>query len=113
MSELVVLITVPSRREATRIGRSLVHQRLAACVNIVPQVTSWFWWPDRARNNRVQTAREALLIVKTRRDRFRALERAVKTLHQYTIPEIIALPIVAGSQAYLAWVRKEARRTGR
>lgn len=108
MSELVVLITVPSRREATRIGRSLVHQRLAACVNVVPQVTSWFWWKDR-----VQTAREALLIVKTRRDRFRALERAVKTLHQYTIPEIIALPIVAGSQAYLAWVRKEARRTGR
>lgn len=108
MSELVVLITVPSRREAARIGRSLVHQRLAACVNVCPQVTSWFWWEDR-----VQTAREALLIVKTRRGRFRALERAVKTLHRYTVPEVIALPIVAGSEAYLAWVRKEARRPGR
>lgn len=113
MSELVVLITVPSRLEAARIGRHLVRQRLAACVNILPQVTSWFWWPDLARKNRVQTAREALLIVKTRRDRFRALERTVKALHRYTVPEVIALPIVAGSEAYLAWVRKEARRTGR
>ena len=100
--EIVVFITVPSQRQARRIGRHLVDGRLAACVNAVPRVTSWFRWHGKA-----QETREVLLIVKTRARLFKALEETVKRLHPYTVPEIIALPVVKGSNEYLAWVRDE------
>lgn len=102
MTEIVVFITVPSQREARRIGRHLVDRRLAACVNAVPRVTSWFRW-----HGKMMQAREVLLVVKTRARLFRSLEATVKRLHRYSVPEIIALPITKGSSAYLAWVRGE------
>lgn len=96
---LLVLITTASRNEADTIARKLVEDRLAACVNIVPHVRSLFWW-----ENKVSEEDEILLIVKTRRSQFRALVLGVKALHSYSVPEIIALPIVEGSARYLDWI---------
>jgi periplasmic divalent cation tolerance protein len=96
---LLVLITAASREEADDIARSLVEDRLAACVNIVPQVRSLFWW-----ENKLSEEEEVLLIVKTRRPKFSALVIRVKALHSYSVPEIIALPIVEGSASYIQWI---------
>ncbi len=97
---IVVLITVPSQEAGGRIARTLVEEHLAACVNLVPGLTSVFWWEGG-----VQTEAEALLIVKTQRPRFEALAARVRSLHPYAVPEIIAVPVAAGNQAYLDWVR--------
>ena len=96
---LVVLITVASREEAERIARRLVEDRLAACVNIVPQVRSFFIWQGKFSQED-----ECLLVAKSRRPRFRDLTTAVKQLHSYSVPEIIALPILVGSADYLRWM---------
>jgi periplasmic divalent cation tolerance protein len=96
---LVVLITAASREEADRIARRLVEERLAACVNIVPQVRSLFVWEQK-----LSQEDEVLLVVKSRRARFQQLADIVKQLHSYSVPEIIALPIIVGSSDYLRWV---------
>lgn len=98
--KIVVLITCGSAREAKRIARALVDARLAACGNVLEApVHSIYRWK---RN--VETAREFLLAIKTTRPRFAALERTVKRLHSYDVPEIIALPVASGSSDYLAWI---------
>lgn len=96
---IVVLITAASREEADRIARRLVEERLAACVNIVPQVRSLFVWEQK-----LSQEDEVLLLVKSRRARFAQLAAVVKQLHSYSVPEIIALPVVMGSADYLRWV---------
>lgn len=101
---LVVLITVPSPEVGGKIARALVEERLAACVNLVPGLTSTFWWEGV-----VQTESEALLVVKTAPALFDVLADRVRALHPYTVPEIIALPLAAGSQPYLDWVRESVR----
>jgi periplasmic divalent cation tolerance protein len=103
-NEIVVLITAPSSRTAGSIGRKLVTEGLAACVNIIPRLTSIFIWQSRLCNEK-----ESLMLVKTVRSRFRQLEKRVKQLHPYTVPEIIALPVVSGSSDYLKWVRGATR----
>lgn len=102
--EIVVLVTVPSARLARTMGRRLVEERLAACANIVSRVESIFAWEGK-----IEKARESLMILKTRRARFDRLVRRVKSLHPYTVPEIIALPIVRGSGDYLSWIRSSTR----
>jgi periplasmic divalent cation tolerance protein len=102
--ELVVLITAPSGGKARGIGRKLVEERLAACVNVIPRVESVFIWKGRLCRER-----EALMVVKTTGGRFRRLEARVKKLHPYTVPEIIAIPIRKGSADYLKWVREMTR----
>jgi len=101
---IVVLITVPSQDVGGAIARAVVEEHLAACVNLVPGITSIFRW-----DGKVQTETEALLIVKTRPALFGDLAARVRTLHPYTVPEIIALPLAAGNQAYLDWVRESVR----
>ena len=96
---IVVLITVPSPEVGGKIARALVEERLAACVNLVPGITSTYRWEGE-----VQVDPEALLIAKTGRDLFDALAARVRSLHPYTVPEIIALPLAAGHQPYLAWI---------
>ncbi len=97
----VGLITTGSREEAERIAEALVHQRLAACVTLVPEVASVYWWEGR-----VVRDREALLLVKTSRAKWPALMAAVREWHSYQVPEIIALPIVEGSASYLQWLEQ-------
>jgi periplasmic divalent cation tolerance protein len=106
--KIVVLVTCSSVKEARGISRKLVDERLAACVNILraPMESIYRW------RGKVESAREILLLIKTSRRRFTALESAVKRLHSYEVPEIIALPIERGWNGYLAWV-SDSVNTGR
>lgn len=98
----LVLVTCASPAEAKRIARAVVDQRLAACVNILPgAVTSIYRWKGK-----VEYARERLLLIKTSRKRLANLQASVERLHSYEVPEFIALPIAAGSRAYLAWLQE-------
>jgi periplasmic divalent cation tolerance protein len=96
---LLVSVTTPSSEEAKRIAEALVQERLAACVNIVPAITSIYHWQGEVHRDS-----EVLLIAKSRPELFDPLAARVKELHSYEVPEIIALPIVAGSKAYLNWI---------
>jgi periplasmic divalent cation tolerance protein len=97
----VVLVASGSIAEAREIGRSVVEKKLAACANIVPGVESIYRWKGK-----VERAREVLIVVKTTANRLPALEREVKRLHGYDVPEFIVLPIVTGSRKYLAWLQE-------
>jgi len=103
--EIIVLITTSNEDEAAKIGTALVDRHLAACVNIVSAVRSLFFWEGKTRDER-----EMLLICKSRLPHMEQLVAQVKSLHSYTVPEVIALPIVAGSREYLDWV-KDATKT--
>jgi len=95
----VILVTASSRAEAKRIGRALLNKRLVACVNVLPGVESHYWWKGR-----IEQSRECLMMMKTRRSRFAVIERLVKQLHSYAVPEIVALPMACGQRDYLRWV---------
>ncbi len=99
--EIVVFNTVPDIKLAEKIAETLVREHLAACCNIVPHVTSIYFWEGR-----VQKDAEVLLIIKTSELKYEALEQRIKALHSYTVPEIIALPIENGSEEYLNWIRE-------
>lgn len=99
---LVVLVTAPSADKAAELARALVEERLAACGNVVPGLRSIYRWEGR-----VQEDAEALLLLKTTRARFEALRERVLALHPYQVPEVLALPVEAGSAAYLAWIAGE------
>jgi periplasmic divalent cation tolerance protein len=96
---IIVLITAGSEEEAHSIAESLVKGKKAACVNIVPRVDSLFWWEGK-----IDSARESLLLVKTKASLFPEIVELVKRTHSYEVPEIIALPITAGSGDYLKWL---------
>lgn len=96
---VAVLITTATEEEAQRIADIIVGARKAACVNIVPQVHSKFWW-----QREIESATEALLIVKTRAPLLEELIALVKANHSYEVPEIIALPIAGGNREYLQWI---------
>lgn len=107
--KIVVLVTCGSLKEGRRIARALVEARLAACVNVLrTPVESIYRWKGN-----VDAAKEFLLIVKTSRARFAALETAVKRLHSYDVPEVIALPIEKGSRGYLSWLAESVRPAGK
>ena len=104
--KILVLVTCGSVQEARQIGRALVQERLAACVNVVQApVESIYRWKGR-----VDTAMEFLMIIKSSRERFSALEERIRKLHSYEIPEIIAVPIEKGSRDYLAWLTDSVRK---
>lgn len=98
---IIVLVTAGSEEEARKIATILVEEHLVACVNIASPVQSVFFWEGKT-----QDARESLLICKSRGSLFEKIVKRVKELHSYSVPEIIALPIVAGSADYLDWVLK-------
>jgi len=99
----VAFITAPDLEEATGIARALVEERLAACVNLLPGIRSVYRWEGS-----IEEDAEVLLVVKTRADRAGALVDRVIELHPYDVPEVVMLPAVGGSPAYLDWVREEA-----
>ncbi|MFO1188692.1 MAG: divalent-cation tolerance protein CutA [Alphaproteobacteria bacterium] len=98
----LVYMTASSDEEALRIGRALVGERLAACVNVIPGMRSIYWW-----DGRIQDDQETVLIAKTRTDLIAALTERVKALHSYAVPCVVALPITAGNKAYLDWLTGE------
>ena len=102
----VIFITAGSKEEADKICRGLVENKLAFCVSTIPKIQSTYYWEDK-----IHVDEEFLLIVKTRKDRYEALETWVKKNHSYEVPEIIALPIEEGLPAYLKgiddWVAKD------
>jgi periplasmic divalent cation tolerance protein len=105
-----VLTAVGSARVAHRIAGLLITERLAACVQVIGPITSTYRW-----NGKVETAKEWLCLAKTRRNLYSRVESAIRRNHPYEIPEILALPVSAGSRSYLAWLDREVRpgRSGR
>lgn len=100
--QIVVLMTASSQEEADGIAEVLVTEMLAACVNVVPGISSVYRWQGE-----VQRDTEWLLVAKSRRDVLDSLVQRVQQLHSYDVPEIIALPLVGGSDAYLRWLDRE------
>ncbi len=98
---IVVLVTCGSEEEALKIANALVEEHLAACVNLVAPIRSIYRWEGK-----IWDEKEWLLIIKTQKQRFEELEKKVKSLHSYSVPEIISLPITEGSSAYLNWIRE-------
>ncbi len=101
MEALVVYITAPNEEEAAKIAKILVEERLAGCVNIVKDIRSIYSWQGK-----LEDEKEVLMIVKTRLKLFSALTSKVKELHSYTVPEVIAMPIVDGSEEYIKWLKE-------
>jgi len=95
----VIFVTAGHKKEAEKIASALIKEKLAACVNIIQGVHSLFWW-----RGKVDKAREILLIIKTRKTLLPQVIKKVKSLHSYSVPEIIALPIIAGNKEYLKWL---------
>lgn len=99
---LVILVTAVNQEEARKIGKGMVDAKLAACANIIPGIQSIYRWKGK-----VVKAQEVLIILKSTRLRYRALEKAIKAMHTYETPEIIALPVKEGLDRYIGWVRSE------
>jgi periplasmic divalent cation tolerance protein len=98
---VVVFVTAKDVGEAQKISQRLLEEKLAACVNIVKDVQSFFWW-----DGKIDQAQEALLVIKSKRALFPKIIKAVKAAHSYSVPEIIALPIIDGSKDYLQWIKE-------
>ena len=100
--KIVVLSTCASPEEASQIARALVEKRLAACVNVLPGVRSIYRWKEA-----VEDEAEILLVIKSSRALFNQLRIELERMHSYEVPEVIAIPVVAGSERYLAWMDRE------
>ncbi len=101
MGEIVVFITASDEEEASKIARALVEERLAGCVNIIKDIRSIYSWQGK-----IEDEKEVFMVVKTQKTLFDSLIKRVKELHSYTVPEIIALPIIQGSEDYLKWLKE-------
>lgn len=99
-----IYITAGNQEEAERIGKELVKNRLAACVNIVKDITSFYWW-----DGELQEDQETVMIAKTKESLVEELVEKVKSMHSYSCPCIVSLPILQGNGAFLEWVEKETK----
>lgn len=99
---ILVLTTVPNSEKAEEIAIKLVEERVSACVTIIPGRASFYWWEGK-----IEREEEFVLLAKTRSSLYKKLEELLLSLHPYTVPEIIALPIVEGFKKYIDWLRKE------
>lgn len=102
MTPIFVYITCASSDEARRIGHALVEARLAACVNLIPGMSSIYWWQGK-----MEEGRETVLIAKTRQSLLDALTQRVKALHSYACPCVVAFPVHGGNADYIAWIGAE------
>ena len=102
--KIVVFSTCGSDEEARKVARGLVEKRLAACVNVTPGIRSIYRWQGA-----IEEDSEHLLVIKSRRDLFGRLRAELESLHSYDVPEVVALPVVDGSEAYLGWIDRELK----
>ena len=102
---VLVLTTLGADDDAAAVARTLVEERLAACVNVLPVMTSTYRW-----KNRIEQDREQQLVIKTLASRLPALEARLRELHPYEMPEFLVVPVAAGSEAYLGWLDESVRR---
>jgi len=102
---VVIFVTASSKKEADGIARALLKKKLAACVNITDTVKSLFWWQGK-----IDTAKELLLIIKSKRALLPQIIKLIKSKHGYDVPEIIVLPIIAGNSDYLRWIDDSVRK---
>ena len=102
--KIVIFVAVGNSSDAALLAKSLVEKRLAACVNLVPGISSWYWWEGKVNQDQ-----EVLLMMKTSRDKFAALEKEVLRLQSCAVPEIIAVQIVEGSKNYLNWIEESLK----
>ena len=107
MTVIAVLTNLPDSESAFNLARELVRRRVAACVNVLPAATSFYRWQGKS-----EEASEHPVLVKTTQDRYPDLEAAIRELHPYELPEIIAWPVTAGLAEYLDWVERESRPDG-
>ena len=101
---IAVFITAPNKKEARKIARALIEKKLAACVNIIENIESVFRWEGK-----IDTAKEAMLVIKSKKTALAAIIKLVKSLHSYQVPEIIALPVAGGDAPYLRWIDEFVR----
>ena len=101
---VLIYITASDAEEAKQIGRRIVKERLAACANVVEKVHSLYWWKGK-----LEESGEALLLLKSRKEKVKDIVAMVKKLHSYENPAVVALPILEGSEEYLKWIEGEVR----
>jgi periplasmic divalent cation tolerance protein len=101
-NKIVVFSTCGSAEEAHKLARILLEARLAACVNVIMQIHRFYWWQGR-----IEESGEWLLIIKTSRDAFEQVRSVIESAHSYELPEVLALPVIAGSPSYLDWIDRE------
>ena len=99
---IIVFITCQNLEEARKIAKALLSKRLAVCINILPQIESFYWW-----KNKIEESKEALLLIKSKTSLLNELINEVKLIHSYETPEIIALPIIGGYKNYIKWLDQE------
>ncbi len=99
---IVVLCTCPDNTCARTLAQTLLSEKLAACVNLIPQVTSLYCWQGK-----MEESQEVQLIIKSRRTLFGVLQQRIQTLHPYEVPEILAMPVLSGNAAYLQWLQEQ------
>jgi len=102
--KIVILSTCSGEEEAAKLARMLVEERLAACVNVVPRIRSYYRWKDA-----IESAEECLLVIKTSRELFGALRAALEKTHSYEVPEVVALQMVEGAPNYLNWLESNLK----
>jgi periplasmic divalent cation tolerance protein len=106
MEEYIQVFTTTEKKEdAEKIVKALVEKRLAGCIQIVGPIVSTYWWKDN-----VETAEEWLCFIKSKKALYDELEKAIKEIHPYETPEIIAMPIVSGNKDYLEWLKNELKK---
>jgi len=105
MRYIVVFVTCTNKEEGEKISQALVEKKLVACVNLIPEISSRYWWQGK-----IETSNEVLLIIKSKKSLFKEIVAEVKRLHSYTVPEIIALPIINGNKDYLDWIEESVGR---
>jgi periplasmic divalent cation tolerance protein len=101
-NKILVFCTCESKEAAERLAKLLLEARLAACVNVITQIRSFYWWKEK-----IESADEALMIIKTSTGLFDQVRERIQSAHSYDVPEIISVPITAGSPAYLEWLGGE------
>ncbi len=101
MKTLVIISTAGSDKEGQKIGRRLVESRLAACVNVIPKVKSFFYWEGK-----VHREQEVILVIKTRQEQFKKIINEIYKIHSYEVPEILSLRVDGGEEKYLRWIKE-------